>query len=211
MEIMDFLQKLVNPESIIHYGGLTLLVFVVFAETGLFFGFFLPGDSLLFTAGLLCGIGIFDTSIYTLLTSVSLAAIFGNVVGYWFGKKMGKALFKRKNTFFFKRDYVHMADVFYKKYGGFALVMGRFLPIIRTFAPILAGVIEMEYKKFTWYNIAGCILWVFGLILLGYFLGAKFPIVKDYLEYIVIGLIIITAIPILRTYLIERKKYPKEV
>lgn len=207
LEIFDFLKQLTDPSSIITYGGLILLIVVVFAETGLFFGFFLPGDSLLVTAGLLCGTKTFDTHIVTLLLTVSLAAILGNITGYIFGKKVGRALFTRKDSLFFRKEYVILAEKFYEKYGGMALVMGRFLPIIRTFAPILAGVIAMNYARFMWYNFIGCVLWVFGLTLAGYFLGSRIPWVQDYLGYIVIGLIIITSIPIIRTYRKEKKNY----
>lgn len=206
VEAWDFLKQLVHPESIIQYGGLVLLLAVVFAETGLFFGFFLPGDSLLFTAGLLCGTGTFDVHIITLVSSVSFAGIAGNIVGYSFGYQAGKALFKRDDTLLFKKRYVAMAQDFYERHGGLALIAGRFLPIIRTFAPILAGVIKMRFSVFMFYNVAGSVLWVFGLILLGYFLGTTFPAVKDYLEYIIIGLIVVTAIPVYKSYKAEKMR-----
>lgn len=200
MEAWEFITQLFNPESIIQYGGLALLLAVVFAETGLFFGFFLPGDSLLFTAGLLCGTGVFDVHIATLLFTVSFAGIAGNFAGYYFGWKTGPALFKRNDSLFFKKRYVQIADDYYKRQGGFALIAGRFLPIVRTFAPILAGVVRMKLRTFFLYNIIGCMLWVFSLILIGYYLGAAFPQVKDYLKYIVIALIAVTAIPIYLSY-----------
>lgn len=208
-EAWEFLKQLVHPESIIHYGGIALLLAVVFAETGLFFGFFLPGDSLLFTAGLLCGTGMFDVHIITLLLSVSAAGILGNIAGYYFGKHTGHALFKRDDSLLFKKRYVHMAQDFYHRHGGLALIAGRFLPIIRTFAPILAGVIKMDVKIFMLYNVSGSALWVFSLILLGYFLGTTVPQVKDYLEYIIIGLIIITAIPVYKSYRAEKERLSK--
>lgn len=208
-EAWEFLKQLVNPESIINYGGIVLLVIVVFAETGLFFGFFLPGDSLLFTAGLLCGTGVFDVHILTLLSSVSIAGILGNMVGYYFGWRAGETLFKRDDTLLFKKRYVHMAQDFYSRHGGLALIAGRFLPIIRTFAPILAGVIKMDLRVFTFYNVTGSVLWVFSLILIGYFLGTTFPQVKDYLHYIIIGLIIVTAIPVYKSYRAEKERIAK--
>lgn len=202
-EIWNFLQDLTNPESIINYGGWALLFFVVFAETGLLVGFFLPGDSLLFTSGLLCGIALFHINIIFLLAGLCFSAIAGNVVGYWFGKRVGPALFKRDDSLIFKKRYVELTRVFYAKHGGKALVLGRFLPIVRTFAPILAGVIQIDLRRFMVYNVIGSVLWVFSLTLTGYYLGRQFPWLIDYLEYIVIGLIIITAIPVLSTY---RKK-----
>lgn len=173
------------------------MLFVVFAETGLFFGFFLPGDYLLFLAGLFCATGVLDVSIYVLVGGLVMAGVLGNYVGYWFGIRTGPVLFKRDDSFFFKKKYVEMAREFYHKYGGMALVLGRFFPIIRTFAPIFAGVVKVEFKKFTIYNFIGSILWVSTLTLVGFFLGIKFPGIKDYIEYIVIALIIATTIPLL--------------
>lgn len=177
-----------------------LLFFVVFAETGLLVGFFLPGDSLLFTAGLLCGIQLFPVNIIFLVTGLCISAITGNIAGYWFGKRVGPPLFKREDSLIFKKRYVELTRGFYAKHGGKALVLGRFLPIIRTFAPILAGVIQIDFKRFMIYNVTGSVLWVFSLTLTGFFLGRQFPWIIDYLEYIVIGLIVITIIPVVRTY-----------
>jgi len=191
----EILKELVNPESIIRYGGLYLLLFVVFAETGLFFGFFLPGDSLMFTAGLLCATGILNIQILTLLTYIILAAISGNMVGYYFGKKVGVLLFKRKSGFFFRQEHLIMARDFYNKHGGKAIVLSRFLPIVRTFAPIIAGIVELDYRKFFIYNLIGGVSWVSSLVLCGYFLGIYVPESKAYLKYIVIFLILITSIP----------------
>lgn len=200
MTAWEFIKELTNPESIINYGGLALLLFVVFAETGLLVGFFLPGDSLLFTAGLLCGVGLFDHHIVKLLAGLIFAAVTGNMVGYWFGKRVGPALFKRDDSLIFKKRYVDITRNFYAKHGGKTLIMGRFLPIIRTFAPILAGVIAIDMKRFFIYNIVGAVAWVLTLTLTGYYLGKTVPGVMEYLEYIVIGLIVITLIPIVRAY-----------
>ncbi len=205
MSLWDSFIEWLKPETIINYGGLTLLLIVVFAETGLLIGFFLPGDSLLFTAGLLCGIGTFDTNIFTLVSGLCFAGITGNMVGYYFGKRVGEKLFTRDDNIIFKKRYVIITDNFYKKYGGSTLILGRFLPVIRTFAPILAGVIKIGFARFMFYNIIGCVAWVFSLTITGYFLGVKFPWVKDYLGYIVIFLIVITFIPVLRTYLKEKR------
>ena len=195
--VVEILKELVNPESIIRYGGLYLLLFVVFAETGLFFGFFLPGDSLMFTAGLLCATGILHVHIVALLLYIMLAAISGNMVGYLFGKKVGVLLFKRKSGFFFKQDHLIMARDFYNKHGGKAIILSRFLPIVRTFAPIIAGIVELDYRKFFIYNLLGGAAWVTSLVMCGYFLGKYVPESKAYLKYIVIFLIVITSIPFL--------------
>lgn len=200
MTFFEFLRQLTNPESIIIYGGLALLLFVVFAETGLFIGFFLPGDSLLFTAGLLCGTGVFNTNIYLLLLGLFFAGVAGNTVGYFFGKRVGPALFTKDDNLIFKKRYVEITRNFYARYGGKALILGRFLPVVRTFAPILAGVIKIDFKRFMMYNISGSVLWVMALTFTGYFLGIQYPEIKNYLEYIIIALIIVTLIPVLKAY-----------
>jgi membrane-associated protein len=205
-EIFEFLKNLTNPESIVKL-GLPLLLFVIFAETGLLIGFFLPGDSLVFISGLLCATNetILKVGIAELISCMSLAAIIGNTFGYFFGKKVGEGLYKREDSFLFKKRHLQTTHSFYERHGGKTLFLGRFLPIIRTFAPILAGIINVDLKKFMLYNIVGAIAWVGSVAGLGYFLGDKFPQTKDYLGYIVIGLIVVTSIPVLVTYFKERK------
>jgi membrane-associated protein len=193
--IFDFLKQLVNPESIIHYGGIYLLLFVVFAETGLFVGFFLPGDSLLFTAGLLCSTGILELHPALLVIYIIIAAVAGNMVGYAFGKKVGPLLFVRKSGFLFRQEHLVTANEFYKKHGKKTIILSRFLPIVRTFAPIVAGIVKLELHKFFIYSLVGAFFWVTILVLAGYFLGKYVPGTKDYLGYIVIFLIVITSIP----------------
>jgi membrane-associated protein len=193
--IFDFLKHLVNPESIIHYGGIYLLLFVVFAETGLFVGFFLPGDSLLFTAGLLCSTGILELHPSLLIIFIIIAAVAGNMVGYVFGKKVGPLLFVRKSGILFRQEHLVTANEFYKKHGKKTIILSRFLPIVRTFAPIVAGIVKLELYKFFIYSFVGAFFWVTILVLTGYFLGKYVPGTKDYLGYIVIFLIVITSIP----------------
>ncbi|HXI00432.1 MAG TPA: DedA family protein [Sphingobacteriaceae bacterium] len=196
------LQQLIDPEQLLREGGFYVLLFVVFAETGLFFGFFLPGDYLLFLAGMFVATDRLDVSIYVLILGLIAAAVLGNFTGYWFGKRAGPLLYKRKDTFLFKMAHLKMAEEYYKKQGAFALIMGRFIPIVRTFAPIIAGVIGMEYKKFAFYNIFGAILWVTSLTLLGFFLGRRFEReIEEYLLYIIIGFITLTTIPLIWAYL----------
>ncbi len=205
-ELFEFLKNLTNPESIVKL-GLPLLLFVIFAETGLLIGFFLPGDSLVFISGLLCATNqsLLKVNITELILFMSLAAIIGNTFGYYFGKRVGAGLYKRADSFFFKKKHLETTRSFYEKHGGKTLFIGRFLPIIRTFAPILAGVIKIDFKKFMLYNIVGALCWIGSVAGIGYFLGAKFPQTKEYLGYIVIGLIIVTSIPVLITYFNERK------
>jgi membrane-associated protein len=200
----EHLQNITDAQSIISKGGFYLLLIVVFAETGLFFGFFLPGDYLLFLAGILCAEGLINMPIYVLVVSLIIAGFLGNYVGYWFGYKTGRVLFKRDDSFFFKKRYIHMAEDFFLKYGGMALVFGRFFPIIRTFAPIFAGVVKVNFKKFTFYNLIGSIAWVTILTLLGYFLGRRYPHIKDNLQYIIIGSIILTALPVVYAFFKRR-------
>ena len=208
-QFWEHLQNLTDAQSIIRKGGFYLLLVVVFAETGVFFGFFLPGDYLLVLAGILCAAGMVDVSIYTLVTSLIIAGVLGNYAGYWFGYRTGPVLFKRNESIFFKKRYVAMAEGFYAKYGGMALVLGRFFPIIRTFAPIFAGVVKVNFKKFTLYNFIGSITWVTTLTLTGFFLGRKYPDeIKFYLKYVILGLILITSIPLLFAYL--KKVFSKE-
>jgi len=204
--MLEFLKQLTDPQSIIQYGGLALLLFVVFAETGLLIGFFLPGDSLVFISGLFCVSKpeLLGVNLITLIVALSLAAIIGNIAGYWFGYKVGPPLFKKEDSLIFKKRYLETTKAFYNKNGGKTLVIGRFLPIIRTFAPILAGVIRLDFKLFMIYNVLGAIAWIGSLTSIGYFLGS-YRWVQTNVGYIVIGLIIITAIPVVTTYFKEKK------
>jgi len=200
-EFWNSLQHLIDPEKLLKEGGFYVVVFVIFAETGLFFGFFLPGDYLLFLAGMFVATGKLDVSIYTLVISLLIAAVAGNFTGYWFGRKTGPMLYNRKESFFFKKRYLMAAEKYYHEQGAFALIMGRFVPIVRTFAPIFAGVVKLDFKKFAFYNILGAILWIASLTLLGYFLGRKFAQqIEEYLVYIIIGFIVITTIPLIITF-----------
>ena len=195
------LHHLIDPEKLLREGGFYLVVFVIYAETGLFFGFFLPGDYLLFLAGMFVATGKLDVNIALLLAGLCVAAISGNFTGYWFGRKTGPVLYTRKDSFFFKKKYLKAAERYYNKQGAFALIMGRFVPIVRTFAPIFAGVVRLDFKRFALYNVVGGVLWICSLTLLGYFFGKRFEKeINDYLLYIIIGFIFITTIPLLITF-----------
>lgn len=207
--------QLINPEFYIlmELGGikigLLVILFIIFAETGLFAGFFLPGDSLLFLAGIYSELlmqqmqtGSEVTNVLLLASLVSLMGILGNMVGYWFGVKGGKYLYNKKDTFWFKEKYLLQSRDFFDKYGGKAIIFARFLPIFRTFAPIVAGIAAMDKKKFMFFNVISSILWSFSMILAGHYLSAlfldKFGIdLKKHIEYIVIIIVIITTIPVL--------------
>jgi membrane-associated protein len=212
--LIDFLKELMNADKlaalVTAYGGLYLVALIIFAETGLFVGFFLPGDSLLFVTGLMIANSHapFDNNFLNLIywiTIISLAGVIGNMVGYWFGKKAGPLIYERKDTWLFKKKHIRDAHDFYDKKGGVAIILARFLPIVRTFAPIVAGVVDMDRKKFFSFNLIGSFLWVTSMTLSGYFLGTNIW-VKHNFEKIVIGLIIVTTGPVLFKMFFGKKK-----
>lgn len=184
-----------DPKILIETVGLIGIVLTIFAETGLFFGFFFPGDSLLFTAGILASQGIFD--IYTLIILCTIAAILGDTVGYWSGKKYGRKLFERDAGFFFKKKRINDAEKFYEKYGKYTIIIARFVPIIRTFAPIVAGIGSMHYGTFISYNIFGGIFWVLSVTLLGFVFGGMIDNPDTYIIPIALLIVFISFIPIL--------------
>jgi membrane-associated protein len=186
---------LLDPIIIIKTLGVVGIILIVFAETGLFFGFFFPGDSLLFTAGIFASQGFF--SIYLLLIGCIVAAILGDSVGYWSGKKYGRKLFDRDAGFFFKKKRLYDAEIFYEKHGKSTIIIARFVPMIRTFAPIVAGIGNMKYASFVSYNIFGGVVWVSGLLLLGYFLGGIIPNPDKYIIPIAFLIIVISFLPII--------------
>jgi membrane-associated protein len=203
---LDSIWDLFKPEELIRFGGLFLLILIIFLENGVIFGLFLPGDSLLFTAGLLCFMGVLDVELSYLILYIGIAAFVGYYAGYCFGFRTGEALYKRKDSLFFKKKYISMAEAFYKKYGGLALVLGRFLPIVRTFAPILAGVVKVQPLVFFFFNLLGAVLWPLIIVTGGYFVGELVPNALDYLNYVVIVFIVVTSIPIYNTIQRERKR-----
>lgn len=203
---MDSFWDLFKPEELIRFGGLFMLLVIIFLENGVFFGFFLPGDSLLFTAGLLCYVGVLDIELSHLIMYIGFSAIAGYYAGYWFGYKTGEALYKKEDTIFFKKKYITTAEEFYKKYGGAALILGRFLPIIRTFAPILAGVVKVKQHIFLLFNVVGAFLWPATIVTAGYYVGKIIPNALDYLDFVIVGFILVTSIPIYNSFRKERKR-----
>jgi membrane-associated protein len=195
-----FLQFLQNPLPFIEWGGLALVTLIVFAETGLFFCFFLPGDYLLFTAGLLCSTNIIKEPIWLVVLCIVVAAIIGNYVGYLFGKSVGKGIYNKKESWFFKRKHVESTEEFFNKYGGQALIMARFLPVMRTFTPIVAGIIRMEMGKFSWFVVIGAVAWGTSITLAGFFLGKVFPEIIHYLHYIIIFFVAVTSVVAIQSY-----------
>lgn len=210
MEHFENWKDLLNPEFYIKLGGFWLVLLIVFAESGLFFGFFLPGDSLLFISGIYSttiiqeslgsvGSDFWDTAM--LASAIAIAAILGDSVGYWFGAKSGPMLYERKETFFFKKNHLLKAQEFYEENGAWAIIIARFLPMVRTFAPIVAGIVKMDGKKFLFFNVIGGMLWAFSLIFAGHYLDKlfieQFGIdLKKHLEIIVIGLVLFTTAPV---------------
>jgi membrane-associated protein len=197
---------LLNPQAIIQYGGLALLLFIIFAETGLFFGFFLPGDSLLFMAGLLANSKYLDLPVWLLIILLIIVAVLGTTIGYWFGLGADKFFKNRKENFFYKKKYIDMAQDFYSRFGMMAFIAGRFLPIVRTFVPILAGMVKIKFGRFFLYNVLGAVLWITTMVMAGYLLGNKFPGITDHLEIIVVSMIVVTALPVIFSWLKTRKK-----
>lgn len=207
-QLLELFRHLINPQWILNHGGLWLLLFVIFAETGLFVGFFLPGDSLLFVTGMTVSLNnhISGFNVWEIVLMTALAGILGNIAGYWFGKKSGPLLFKREDSLLFKKKHLIAAHEFYEKHGGMAIVFARFLPFIRTFAPIVAGVVKMEFRKFIVFNIIGSVAWVCSMILIGFYLGKNIPGLENHLELIVLGIVVITTAPVLLRFLFGKKK-----
>ena len=189
------MKNMLDPVTIIKTVGVVGIILIVFAETGLFFGFFFPGDSLLFTAGIIASQGYLN--IWVLLIGCIIFAILGDSVGYWSGKKYGRKLFDRDQGFFFQRKRILEAEQFYEKYGKMTIIIARFVPVVRTFAPIVAGIGKMHYKTFISYNIIGGIVWVSSMLLLGYFLGGLIPNPDKYIIPIALFIIFISFIPII--------------
>jgi len=200
--IQRFFETVYNVPELIRLGGFIGLVIIVFAETGLLIGFFLPGDSLLVTAGIFAAKG--DLNIWTLNITLILAAIVGDALGYWIGYRTGKALYSRPNSFFFRRDHLIKTHEFYEKYGGQTIIIARFMPIVRTFAPVVAGAAEMTYRQFALYNVIGGVLWVTSMTLTGYFLGKAVPNVEKHLHVLVAGVIFVSLLPAIIAWLRAR-------
>ena len=207
-QIQHYFQLLLSSEQIIRVGGVALVTLIVFCETGLFFCFWLPGDYLLFSAGLLCAGGVLKVPIGVLFICIFTAAVLGNLAGYLFGRFLGYKFDTMRESIFFKRKYIENTRKTFERYGGRALVVGRFLPIIRTFAPILAGMSKLYWPSFLVYNVLGGLAWVGALVVGGYYLGLRFPEIIHYLEYIILGFIAFTSIVLVRSLAQMRKGQP---
>ncbi len=201
---LGILHTLYDVESLIKWGGLLLICTIIFVETGLLVGFFLPGDSLLVTAGIFAAAGILD--LWLLLLLVPVCAIAGDQLNYYMGRKAGDYLYSRKDSFFFRRNHLQKAHDFYEKHGSKTIVLARFVPIVRTFAPAVAGAAKMSYRAFISFNIIGGLLWVFSTVLLGFSLGSVIPDIDKYLHLIIIVVILLSFVPFAVEYYKHRQK-----
>ncbi len=203
---MDLIRKIMDVQAIIQWGGILMICIIVFAETGLFVGFFLPGDSLLVTAGIFAASG--HLNLMWLLILGCLCAVAGDQVGYLIGRSAGHALYKRDDSMFFKKKHLQKARDFYEKYGGKTIVIARFVPIVRTFAPAVAGAAEMNYRRFVSFNVFGGILWVCSTVLLGFFMGRWIGVerVNKYIHVIIIVVVFLSILPGIIEFLRARAK-----
>jgi membrane-associated protein len=197
--MLDYLKEafhlLSDLKGLIQWGGMSLVCAIVFIETGLFVGFFLPGDSLLVTAGVFAAAGYIRIEV--LLVLGSLCAIAGDQVGYWIGRRAGQALYKRDDSLLFKKRHLERAHEFYERYGAKTIVLARFIPVIRTFAPPVAGAANMNYRRFIMFNILGGLLWVWSMVLVGYFLASAIPNVDKHLHIVIAVVIFLSVLPVI--------------
>ena len=201
--VQDFFHTVYNVPELIRLVGQFGLPLIIFAETGLLLGFFLPGDSLLITAGLFAARG--DLSIVTLIATLIPAAILGNATGYAIGKRTGKALYSRPGSFFFRREHLRMTHEYYERHGGKTIIIAQFAPILRTFAPVVAGVAEMGYRHFATYNVVGAILWICSMTLGGYLLGNLIPDIDKRIDVVVMVVIAVSLLPAIIAWLRSRR------
>jgi membrane-associated protein len=191
--IRNLFHTLYDVQGLIHWGGTLLVCIIVFIETGFFVGFFLPGDSLLVTAGIFAAAGLLN--VWTLLPIVMLCAIAGDQIGYWIGRKAGQAIYRRPDSFIFKRRHLERAHRFYEVYGGKTVIIARYVPIVRTFCPPVAGAAQMNYWHYLLYDIAGGALWTSSMILGGFFLGKTIPHISERIHYVIAAVVFLSLLP----------------
>ncbi len=193
--LSDFIHRLRDLPALVQWAGYVGLTLIIFAETGLLVGFFLPGDSLLVTAGLLCSQSDFGLDVWLLGGILTVAAIVGDTVGYGIGRATGPRIFTRQDSLLFNRKHLLRAQAFYEKHGGKTIIIARFMPIVRTFAPVVAGVGQMRYRSFVLYNVVGGIAWIWSMLMIGYVLGSRFPAVSQHLEKVILLVIFLSILP----------------
>lgn len=204
--LSDFIHRLRDLPALVQWAGYVGLTIIIFAETGLLVGFFLPGDSLLVTAGLLCTQAGFDLNVWLLGGILTVAAIVGDTVGYHIGKATGPRIFTREDSLFFNRKHLIRAHEFYEKHGGKTIILARFMPIVRTFAPVVAGVAEMPYRTFLLYNVVGGVAWIWSMLMIGYVLGRTVPAVAEHIEKVIIVVIFLSILPAIISWWRERAR-----
>jgi membrane-associated protein len=204
--LLDLFHQLTNVRELVRVGGYVGLTAIIFAETGLLVGFFLPGDSLLVTAGLLSTQPQFGLNVYALGALLTVAAIVGNSVGYFIGRATGPRLFTRDDSLLFKKKHLYRAHEFYEKHGGKTLVIARFMPIVRTFVPVVAGLAEMPFGTYTAYNVLGGVAWIWSMLFIGHFLGRVVPGIDKHIEPMILVIIALSLLPAFITWWRERSK-----
>ena len=204
--LLALFHQLKDVQHLVRAGGYVGLTAIIFAETGLLVGFFLPGDSLLVTAGLLSAQPKFGLNVWLLGLVLTVAAIVGNSVGYAIGKYTGPRLFTRDDSLLFKKKHLFRAHEFYKKHGGKTLVIARFMPIVRTFVPVVAGIADMDFRSYTAYNVLGAVLWIWSMLFIGYFLGRYIPGIEGHIEKVILAVIFLSVLPGLISWQRERSR-----
>lgn len=207
-QLLEFFNRLRDVRALVAWGGYVGLTSIIFAETGLLIGFFLPGDSLLVTAGLFASQPRFGLNVWLLGALLTVASILGNTVGYAIGKASGPRLFKREESLLFKPRYLRQAHEFYERHGGKTIILARFMPIVRTFVPVVAGAAAMDYRQYTYYNIVGGVLWIWSLLFTGYFLGRYIPGIDEHIEKVIIAVIILSLMPAV-VHWVRAKRRPR--
>ncbi|GGD80347.1 membrane protein [Emticicia aquatilis] len=205
-QISEWFKYLMNSEELIRTGGLITITLIIFIENGIIFGFFLPGDYLLFLSGVFCGTKLLNVPVSLLMFCVFAAAVLGSLLGYIIGRYFGDGIQTRPDSLFFKKKYIENTRKYFEKYGSQTLVIARFLPVIRTFSPILAGIVKMNIYKFMLYNILGGLIWTVVLVGGGFYFGEKFPWIVDYVQYIIFFFLGITTFTVIRGYLNAKKE-----
>jgi membrane-associated protein len=206
--ILSFFSRLHDLRGLIQWGGYAVLALIIFSETGIFAGFFLPGDSIIVTAGLFAARG--DLNILYLFFLLSLMAVLGDAVGYWFGRMTGPKIFTREDSLFFSKKHIFRAQQLYEKYGGKIIIIARFMPIVRTFAPIVAGIANMPYRKFFSYNIVGGVAWIASMLAIGYFLGRVIPGIDKRIDVVIIVVVFLSILPGIIEYLKHRSQRSRQ-
>jgi membrane-associated protein len=204
--LVDLFHQLTNVRELVRVGGYVGLTAIIFAETGLLVGFFLPGDSLIVTAGLLSAQPQFGLNVYVLGLLLTVAAIIGNSVGYAIGRATGPRLFTRDDSLLFKKMHLYRAQDFYQKHGGKTLIIARFMPIVRTFVPVVAGLANMPLKAYTAYNVLGAVAWIWSMLFIGHFLGRVVPGIDKHIEPMILVIVALSLLPALISWRRERAK-----